>query len=499
VRNRSAMKLLIDTNIFIPLEPLGEPSFEPSTRVAAQISELASRGGASLFVHPASRDDLKRDGDTSRREIRRQQIRKYASIENPPELSSRLRRTLGESERGSNDWVDHMLLMAVEANAVDYLISEDLGIARGARSLRLDSRVLSLADAASLLANLFDRIPRPPPRVETLKAYSLDETDPIFQTFREDYGETEFNKWLHKCQLEHRDAWIIRSQEKKGLAGLAIVKSQEEPEFGLDGRLLKLCSFKVADGYQGFRFGELLLKAVFDFAVKNVYSQIYVTVLPRHGQLIRLLETFGFERMDQVTELEEWVFEKPMQAEEGKEASMVPLDFNIRYGPFVARTTNVPVYLVPIQPQWHRLLFPEVEEQQELEQGQLACGNAIQKAYLSRSRTSALEQGSILFFYRSGEDGRVTAVGVVEDTLRTSDPEDIVRFAGTRTVYRLDQIEEMCEGAEVLTILFRFSRRLSPSIRLPELYAAGLLTGAPQSITRLGEEGTEWLTGHMRA
>lgn|SRR5660397_120195 len=112
---------------------------------------------------------------------------------------------------------------------------------------------------------------------------------------------------------------------------------------------------------------------------------------------------------------------------------------------------------------------------------------------------SALEQGSILFFYRSGEDARITAVGVVEDTLRTSDPEDIVHFAGTRTVYSMDEIEKMCERAEVLTILFRFSRCLSPSIRRPELYAAGVLAGAPQSITRLGEEDTEWLTGRMRA
>jgi len=483
------MKFLIDTNIFIPLEPTDFADLEAGTSSAVQFARLVFEAGHQLYVHPATRLDIRRDVDEVRRKVRDILFDKYPCLPDPPPISSRLECILGHAEPQSNEWVDNHLLAALEADAVDFFVTEDRFLRKKAARLGLEDRVATVAEAISILRGLYDIAPMPPPAVQDVKAHALNEADPIFKSFREDYPR--FDTWLTKCKREHRQTWVIEVEPPR-LAAVSIVKREKSVDFGVAGKILKICSFKVSEDYNGFRFGELLLKTVFDHASSNRYDWIYVTVFEQYGDLIRLLEDFGFQDVGHRTERGELVLAKPMSFTEADRDSHQPLPFNIRYGPFATKIKGVPAFVVPIKPRYHRLLFPEAEKQLQLMPGMQPFGNSIRKAYLSNAAIRKITPGANLLFYRSQDIHSVTCLGIVEDTLVSSSPIEIARYVGKRTVYRFAEIEALCQR-EVLAILFRQSRILKDPIPIKDLITNGVLSAAPRSILTVPEGATEWL------
>ena len=94
--------------------------------------------------------------------------------------------------------------------------------------------------------------------------------------------------------------------------------------------------------------------------------------------------------------------------------------------------------------------------------------------------------------YRSHDLQGFTALGVVEDTLRSSNPVEIARYVGTRTVYNFQEITEFCKK-QTLAIRFRYAKGLRPELKIRNAEGATLLNGVPQSITKLKEEAVEWI------
>ena len=159
----------------------------------------------------------------------------------------------------------------------------------------------------------------------------------------------------------------------------------------------------------------------------------------------------------------------------------------------MVRSAGVPAYVVPIKPHFHGRLFPDVEPQLAFKVTGEPHGNAIRKAYLCRAKVRTMEPGDLIYFYRS-VTSELTVVGVVEDVARLSEPADIVRAAGKRTLYTYSDVEEMAGGSrEVLVIGFRQAKALEPSIGLQDLKDAHVLKAHPQTVTRLGEEAAVWL------
>ena len=483
------MKFLIDTNIFIPLEPTRFFDVEGSTNKVTEFVKLSAVSGHQIYVHPAERADLKRDKDDERRKLREILFNKYPSLPQPPPIPPSIESILGYAEPESNNWVDHQLIAALYSNASDFLVTEDRSLRKKAGKLGLESRVATVTEVISILKDLYDTCPQPPPAVRDVKAYALDENDPIFKSLQKDY--TDFNEWLVKCKREHRQAWVIDGQESN-FAAFSIVKHKKSKTWALNGKVLKICSFKVSEQYNGIRYGELLLKTIFDYATKNGYDWIYITVLEKHNVLINLLEDFGFRDIRAKTGAGEIVFSKPMSCPDEIDESFDPLSFNVRYGPFALKFQGVPSYIIPIRPQFHRLLFPEVEKQLEIQPGNRPFGNSIRKAYLSNAQIRTIKPGSIIFFYRSMDWNSVMLVGVVEDTLVSSSPIEIARYVSKRTVYTYSEIEKMCHR-EVLAILFRQSRILKRPITIEELKANGIVSAAPQSIITIQKEALGWI------
>lgn len=438
-------------------------------------------------MHPASLKDFARDKKADRASLRLTLSQKYPPLPDPPSPSEALKERLGSPSPPSNDWVDRQMIAALEAEAVDFLVTEDQGIRKKAKRIGLETRVLGVLDAVVVLEDLLDRSPNPPPAIRPVKAHAIDSSDPILDSFRQDYPG--FDSWLQRCKRQHRQAWIIDGLEGY-LAALCIVKPEASSESPLSGKTLKICSFKVSDRYSGFRYGELLLKAVFDYAFNNRYEWLYVTAFEKHDKLMDLLREFGFEALGQTTHLGEIMMAKPLTRglEPPHEEALA---YHIRRGPLHFRG-DVSWFLVPIQPRYASVLFPEASPQPSMFPGLHAFGNSIRKAYLCHAPVRSLEPGSVIVFYRSQDLKSAIAIGVVEATLRSSDPEEIAKAVARRTVYSLSEIRSLCRS-EVLVVLFRQALIIDPSISLGSLIGGAVFSRPPQSIMKIKEEGLTWL------
>ncbi len=483
------MKFLIDTNIFIPLEPTQPNEVGQKADRAAEFFRLAADSGNQIYLHPLIKTDFERDTNKDRQKLRTQMLKRYSYLVNPPELNSVLNAVIGTAPEGSNDWVDNNLISALHGDAVDYLVTDDDEIHKKAKKLNLSDRVLTTNDAIGLLAKFYDKALVPPPAVQSTQAYSLNEADPIFDELRSKYPD--FDGWLKKCKREHRQTWVIAPSESK-LAAICIIKKETPEEYGLTGKVMKVCLFKVSPDFAGYRFGELLLKAVFTHAHENSYDGLFVTTFSEQQQLIRMFNDFGFIEISEKTNLGEVVLIKKMKPTTKDYQSLDSLTLNIRFGPFVTKFESTPCYIIPVQPRFHSLLFPEAEKQASLFSGQNPFGNSIRKAYLSQAVIKTLPEGSNILFYRSEDQKAVTVLGIAETTMRSQDAMQVARFVGKRTVYSFEEIQRIT-AKETIVILFRQIKVLKVPITYDELKGAGILNGPPQSITTIPQGGIPWL------
>jgi GNAT superfamily N-acetyltransferase len=489
------LTFLIDTNVFVTLEPFGPIQESEPFDEAALFQRRVHEHGHRIALHSGTRDDIDRDSNVARREQSLQALNKYVVLDNVPAAETLLA-AFGATD---NDQVDALIASALEANAAHYLVTEDRGLRQrlGRAAPALAPRAISLAEAVELLDQLHPPAPQPPPLVELRQCYALDLGDPIFESIRGDYEG--FDDWFkNSCQLEGREAFVIDGG--RSLAGICILKDEDDDEYGLPSRRLKLCTVKVAEPHRRQRYGALLIKAALDNAISRSRTGLYVTVFDRQPELIRLLEDHGFEITQQVTELGELIMWRSLVAPPEAAAELDGFEFNRRYGPHNLKL-DVPVHVVPIQPHWEERLFPEGRIQLELLTANAACGNDLRKAYLSNANTQQLNRGDLILFYRSTDERAVRFIAVVEDTLRTSDAAEIVRFVGTRTVYTADEIEELTAGGRksVLAVLIRQSRHLNPSWSVSNLIASGVIVRAPQSIQSIPDAGAKWVRTTLNA
>lgn len=221
----------------------------------------------------------------------------------------------------------------------------------------------------------------------------------------------------------------------------------------------------------------------------------YLTVWPHHEKLLAWLNRFGFaHHTDDNGErvMAKWLVPPPGAV------PLPALQHAIRYGPRALKVENA--HVVPIKYHFHDRLLPDSDDQQMLLDNE-PCGNAIRKAYLCRSPSRLLEPGHLLAFLRTQpqHEARVTAVGVVEQTLVSTEPSEVATFVRGRTVYTYREIDEMCAKGEVLAILFRFDTRISPAWSASSLKSAKVMTSSPQSIARVPEEGVTWIRTKLDA
>lgn len=513
----TGIKLLLDTNIFIALE---DPKVVPPA--VAALSQKVQQHGIAVFLHEASFEDVNRDRDTERRNIIRSKLAKFRILERVAHRSERVLADRFGPVKSTNDRTDVLMLDALELGVVDFLVTEDIGIHKRAQRAGLRDRVFTVREALAWIQRTYDPREFPLPFIVSRQAHQIPLDDPIFGSLREDYEG--FDAWFAKCRKQHRECWVVEISGQ--LAGIVIRKDEDHTEADTHyhgNRILKVCTFKMKPEYQGEKFGEQLLKQILWFAQANGYDLVYLTVFPKHELLISLLKTFGFEitkeRANGELVIEKRIIHDKSVTLTEKES---PLTLDLRVYPRFYDGPLVGKYIVPIQPRFHAVLFPEIDEATPLplfkdEQFLLSTvsatsrrdrtpGNTIRKVYICRSPTRNLSAGDIVLFYLSKSrhhlrSQSVTTLGVVEQVQLASSANQLIRLVGRRSVFSHEDLHEMhpSEESPILVIDFLLNGHFEPHVPISELRSAGVLTERPpQSIKRVSESAYQALRAATR-
>jgi ribosomal protein S18 acetylase RimI-like enzyme len=386
-----------------------------------------------------------------------------------------------------------------------------LGLHRRARRANLSDRVLTVAEALRIVAQQFDPSEVILPFIKEVKAYEIDRNANIFETLREDYDG--FDQWFeNKCAREHRDCWVV--EIGKEIAGLLIPKeeSRTDTDATLAGnKILKICTFKMQPKYRGEKFGEQLLKKALWHAQSNNYEVVYLTAFEKQTVLITLLEKFGFKKT-YTNPIGEAVFEKAIlhssiDIDEGTNI----LDLDRLIYPRIIDGPSVRKFIVPIRPNYHKILFPEIAYAAPLPlfggsrredlisstgRADRTPGNTIRKVYLCCSPNTNLRPGDIILFYQSKDEDfansqSITTLGVVEEVSEFTDLNLLSQHVAKRSVFSMDDLKAMMEERPqpIKAIDFLLIGHGDPPVDLQDLVSAGIFRSRPpQSIAVISDE-----------
>jgi hypothetical protein len=121
----------------------------------AELVRLSGEYGVRLFVDGANYDDVARDRDEKRRAVTISKLAKFQQLRGVP-IPDDAKLTARYGSIGSeNDRSDVRFLVALEAKAVDFVVSQDIGLHRRAERAGLGSSVLTVEEALEWLKRLF--------------------------------------------------------------------------------------------------------------------------------------------------------------------------------------------------------------------------------------------------------------------------------------------------------------------------------------------------------
>ncbi len=507
----NSIKLLIDTNVVIGLEDAKEvgPAF-------AELSRKCGEQHIDLFVHEASYQDVSRDPDTQRRAVTLSKLQKFQQLRGirlPP-------RDALVSQFGAinspNDETDVALLVALQSRAIDFLVTEDVGIHRRADRASLADRVFTVVGALAWIRQTFEPAEVRLPYIDEKFAYELDGADEIFDSLRAGYANFD-EWWLEKCVRKHRRCWTVTADGE--LAGIVLRKENEPHEEAQTvhsgPKILKICTFKVKPKFRGGKLGEQLLKQTLWYAQRNRYDLTYLTAYPEQSFLIRLLQLYGFKHTKTLSNGELLLEKALLNSRMTLGPSDNRLDAHRQWYPRFSDDSETQKFCIPIQGDFHRKLFPEIafatplplfpsdDFKPMLPTGSDARipGNTIRKVYVCRAPTTAINAGDILLFYMSKSESligsqSITSVGIAERVSITDNLDELTRLTAKRSVFSAVELEAILAARDspVKVIDFHLAGHLEPPIDLATLRADGVFPGGPpQSITKLSNERYERL------
>jgi hypothetical protein len=484
------MRFLLDTNILIPLEDSQIPLIDS----LANFVRIAREHGHHLVYHPASEDDIHHDTNVARRQKTLQRLKQYTRLESAPTCP------WNTDETETNDASDNEILYALHCDAVHALVTEDRGIHDKGKSRGLVDRIYTIQTAEDLLRRLHEKQSVILPNIEEADLYSLTPhlSDTFFDSLRQSYSS--FDEWFKAKAREGRKAWLTR--EANGhLGAICIFTHQDNQLITETGRILrgpalKLSTFKVGPSVRGRKIGELFLKAAFRYAAANRLQEIFVHGnSDQHHFLFEMLEDFGFSKIgthpgsngrDTV-----YLKEHPLEA---PSIILESFEYLRRFFPHFRHDENVSKFIVPIRPEYHKILFPDYRSGQghqlSLFTTENQAGNAIKLAYLCHAQTKNIAPGDVVLFYRSGDESAITSIGVVESYETLHNPDTVASRVKRRTVYSMEEIIALLRQPTKV-MLFRLIRHFNRPLGLEWLTHRQITKGAPQSITKINADAFE--------
>ena len=436
------IRFLLDTNIGIQLEELDSGTGEIRSSFK-HFAELSHKYGIKLFHHPDSHLDIQNDADQDRQKATRSRFEKYPALKAVPHGEGGELEELFTAINGPNDLVDCQMLYALHRDCIEYLISEDAGLHRRARYSGLNERVFTIDEAITFLQKYFGEESFVYPNTQKIFLSEVRIEDTFFDSLKEDYPK--FPAWFKGMQDKGEVCWTIEANDQ--IAAICIIENKGfgKLPYRANKKTLKACTFKVSDDFRGSKYGELLLKNLFTHCVQQDYDLVYLTTHRKQSVLMYFLKDFGFQLGPRPKSNGELEYFKTFYPPPANHPRVDPVEFHKIWSPYFYDDKNIQKYVIPIQPKYHDILFPEIRLETLMfeDTSKVPPGNTIKKAYLCHSPTKVLERGSIILFYRSSPSQTLTTLGIVEETKRFTDLPSLLKMVGKRSVYSVQEIREM--------------------------------------------------------
>lgn len=441
--------ILIDTNIIIKRESHNNASFE-----IANLFNWFAKKHNRVFVHELSEEELNNYGDKDVRENILIKIGSYDKLPKFPRIEDPyFDYVVSLYSKDKNSKVDNQLLKEVYDGNVGILLTDDNLMLKKAEQLYIRDKVLTSAELLSIFEH------EDPKNIEykmlAVKLKDFGEVDlnsTFFDTLREDYGGADFDNWFKKKVRDKEKAYVFEN-ENRVIQGFLYLKYENLDEPGYlqinpvlpPKNRLKVGTFKIDS--TGIRLGERFLKIIFDNALKRDVEEIYVTLFEDKREDVKNLKEL----------MENWGFRKHGYKENGelvlvKDLKCYDYTKDPKYN-FPVTKREPKYFLLPIYPQYHTDLFPDMilkNEDMHLYEDKKAHRYALEKIYLSSGiyETDA-EPGDIMIIYRTGEPGRkrytsvMTGIAIIESITETKSVDECLDLCKNRSVFEENEIIEM--------------------------------------------------------
>ena len=441
------IKILLDTNMFIYIED----NKIIEDKVLDLTKRLYDSTNYKIVIHPDTKEEIKKFKDEEQKQIFQSKIAVYKEIQKPPYATEEFHKKVGC--KNSHDKIDNNLLFAIQRNCASYLITNDYALKKKSKIVNLDEKVLTIDEALKIFKNVGEPVIKKPPFIVKEYLYNIDLEDPFFDSLKDDYKS--FENWFVKKREEEATAYITLKENK--ISSFLMLKIEDEKENYSKmvkplppKKRLKVSTMKVAD--TGKRIGETFIKIMVENAINNDLDEIYITVFKKQHELIEMITDYGFKEYTyQMTERIDGTWEKEYVYVKNAR----PVE---EYYPFIS-LSNKKYFLVPIQEEFHNILFQESEKYYQMSfediTGLNTASNSLRKAYLCDSPTTKVKPGSVLLFYSSGIKKAITSIGVVDAVFKKfSSFEDMFKLVRKRTAYDENSLKSNFKK-DKLVILFK--------------------------------------------
>src|SRR6266478_3296604 len=178
----SGFKLLVDTNVIIGLE---DPQHVQKS--LADLVRIAAEYNVGLFVDRANYDDVTRDKNVARLSVTLSKLEKFQKLRGIPMPSAAELAARFGTINSENDRSDVRLLATLDAKAVHFLVTEDVGLHRRADRAGLAGSVLTVNEALEWLTQTFGQKFSPSAKHCGALGYQIPTNNAVFDSLRDDY------------------------------------------------------------------------------------------------------------------------------------------------------------------------------------------------------------------------------------------------------------------------------------------------------------------------
>ncbi|WP_444943430.1 hypothetical protein ACJJIK_17095 [Microbulbifer sp. ZKSA006] len=240
--------------------------------------------------------------------------------------------------------------------------------------------------------------------------------DSFFDSLKEDYSE--FSGWFTRKALAGEKAYVLYRENT--IDGFMYLKTEEEIVDDVDpplpyGTHLKIGTFKFNS--QGTRRGERFIKKIFDHAIEENVSDIYVTIFSKHEYLMHLFMKYGFSIHGSK--------ETPNGTEHVLTRKMGSITGNTLHDYPYINTIDNRKHLLAIKPEYHTRMLPDSILNNETHNiiKDVSHTNSIHKIYIcAMDGVTLYKKGDLIVIYRTSDGlgpakfrSVATSIGILEE------------------------------------------------------------------------------------